>query len=67
MLRAISLTAAESDLLMRHHTALERRLSSAIGELLALQRSSKPWESSQIDPKICIFRDFRQEKQVVSR
>ena len=42
MLRAISLPAAESDLLMRYQTALERRLSSAIGELLALQRSSKP-------------------------
>lgn len=42
MLRAISLPAAESDLLMRYQTTLERRLSSAIGELLALQRSSKP-------------------------
>lgn len=41
MLRAISLPAAESDLLMRYQTTLERRLSSAIGELLALQRSSK--------------------------
>jgi hypothetical protein len=29
--------------LMRYQTTLERRLSSAIGELLALQRSSKPW------------------------
>ena len=62
-----SLPAAESDQLMRHQTTLERRLSWAIGELLALQRSSKSWESSQIDPKICIFRDFRQVKQVVSR
>jgi hypothetical protein len=42
MLRAISLPVAESDLLMRYQTTLERRLSSAIGELLALQRSSKP-------------------------
>jgi hypothetical protein len=41
MLRAISLPAAESDLLMRYQTTLERRLSSAIGELLALQRSLK--------------------------
>lgn len=41
MLRAISLPVAESDLLMRYQTTLERRLSSAIGELLALQRSSK--------------------------
>jgi hypothetical protein len=42
MLRALSLPEAESDLLMRYQTTLERRLSSAIGELLALQRSSKP-------------------------
>ena len=42
MLRAISLPAAESDLLMRYQTTLERRLSSAIGELLALQRAKKP-------------------------
>jgi hypothetical protein len=41
MLRAISLPAPESDLLMRYQTTLERRLSSAIGELLALQRSLK--------------------------
>ncbi|WP_438979457.1 hypothetical protein [Polynucleobacter sp.] len=41
MLRALSLQVAESDLLMRYQTTLERRLSSAIGELLALQRSSK--------------------------
>ena len=41
MMRAISLPAAESDLLMRYQTTLERRLSSAIGELLALQRSLK--------------------------
>ena len=41
MLRAISLPVAESDLLMRYQTTLERRLSSAIGELLALQRSNK--------------------------
>jgi hypothetical protein len=42
MLRALSLPEAESDLLMRYQTTLERRLSSAIVELLALQRSSKP-------------------------
>lgn len=42
MMRAISLPVAESDLLMRYQTTLERRLSSAIGELLALQRASKP-------------------------
>ena len=41
MMRAISLPVAESDLLMRYQTTLERRLSSAIGELLALQRGSK--------------------------
>ena len=42
MLRALSLPAAESDLLMRYQTTLERRLSQAIGELLALQRAKKP-------------------------
>jgi len=42
MLRALGLPVAESDLLMRYQTALERRLSSAIGELLALQRAKKP-------------------------
>jgi hypothetical protein len=42
MMRAISLPAAESDLLMRYQTTLERRLSQAIGELLALQRAKKP-------------------------
>ena len=42
MLRALSLPEAESDLLMRYQTTLERRLSSAIGELLALQRAPKP-------------------------
>ena len=36
--RAAQLPAAESDLLMRYQTTLERRLSSAIGELLELQR-----------------------------
>ena len=41
MLRALSLPVAESDLLMRYQTTLERRLSSAIGELLALQRAKK--------------------------
>ena len=42
MLRALSLPVAESDLLMRYQTTLERRLSSAIGELLALQRAKNP-------------------------
>jgi len=42
MLRALSLPVAESDLLMRYQTTLERRLSSAIGELLALQRAKSP-------------------------
>lgn len=37
MLRAVTLTADESDRLMRYQTTWERRLSSAIGELLALQ------------------------------
>lgn len=41
MLRSVSMPAAESDLLMRYQTTLERRLSSAIGELLALQRSHR--------------------------
>ena len=38
MLRSVSLPPAQSDLLMRYQTTLERRLSSAIGELLELQR-----------------------------
>jgi hypothetical protein len=42
MLRALSLPVVESDLLMRYQTTLERRLSQAIGELLALQRAKKP-------------------------
>ena len=41
MMRAISLPVAESDLLMRYQTTLERRLSSAIGELMILQKNSK--------------------------
>jgi hypothetical protein len=41
MTKAISLPASESDLLMRYQTTLERRLSQAIGELLALQRASR--------------------------
>ena len=41
MLQALSLPVEESDLLMRYQTTLERRLSSAIGELLALQRAKK--------------------------
>jgi hypothetical protein len=36
--RSAQLPASESDLLMRYQTTLERRLSSAIGELLELQR-----------------------------
>lgn len=40
VLRSVSLPAAESDLLMRYQTTLERRLSSAIGELLELQKRS---------------------------
>ena len=36
--RAAQLPSQESDLLMRYQTTLERRLSSAIGELLELQR-----------------------------
>jgi hypothetical protein len=40
VLRSISLPVAESDLLMRYQTTLERRLSSAIGELLELQKRS---------------------------
>ena len=39
MQRSLSLPVAESDLLMRYQTTLERRLSSAIGELLALQKN----------------------------
>jgi hypothetical protein len=38
MLKSVTLPSNESDLLMRYQTTLERRLSSAIGELLALQR-----------------------------
>jgi len=38
LLQSTTLPANESDLLMRYQTTLERRLSSAIGELLALQR-----------------------------
>lgn len=41
MTKAISLAPSESDLLMRYQTTLERRLSQAIGELLALQRASR--------------------------
>lgn len=40
LLRSVSLPSAESDLLMRYQTTLERRLSSAIGELLELQKRS---------------------------
>lgn len=38
LLRSVSLPSTESDLLMRYQTTLERRLSSAIGELLELQK-----------------------------
>jgi len=42
MLKSVVLPSNESDLLMRYQTTLERRLSSAIGELLALQRQRPP-------------------------
>jgi hypothetical protein len=38
LVRSALLPTAEADLLMRYQTALERRLSSSIGELLALQK-----------------------------
>ena len=37
MLRSVTLGGEESDRLLRYQTTWERRLSSAIGELLALQ------------------------------
>jgi len=37
MLRSVTLSGEESDRLMRYQTTWERRLSSAMGELLALQ------------------------------
>ena len=37
MLKSVTLPSNQSDLLMRYQTTLERILSSAIGELLALQ------------------------------
>lgn len=37
MAKAVTLPQSESDLLMRYQTTLERRLSTAIGELLLLQ------------------------------
>jgi hypothetical protein len=37
MVKAVTPSAEESDRLMRYQTSIERRLSSAIGELLALQ------------------------------
>jgi len=40
MQRSVSLPVSESDLLMRYQTTLERRLSSAIGELLELHKRS---------------------------
>jgi len=42
MFKSVTLPSNESDLLMRYQTTLERRLSSAIGELLALQRQRLP-------------------------
>jgi hypothetical protein len=42
MRRSLTLSGEESDRLLRYQTTWERRLSSAIGELLALQgKSSK--------------------------
>ena len=38
MLQSATLKPAESDLLMRYQTTLERRLSGAMGELLALEK-----------------------------
>lgn len=38
MLKAVTLPASEAELFLRYQTTLERRLSSAIGELLELQR-----------------------------
>ena len=40
MLRSVTLSGEESDRLLRYQTTWERRLSSAIGELLALQTKS---------------------------
>jgi hypothetical protein len=37
MAKAVTLPQSESDLLMRYQTTLERRFSTAIGELLHLQ------------------------------
>ena len=37
MLRSVTLSGEESDRLLRYQTTWERRLSSAIGELLVLQ------------------------------
>ena len=37
LVRSVTLDGEESDRLMRYQTTWERRLSSAIGELLALQ------------------------------
>jgi hypothetical protein len=37
LLRSVTLGGEESDRLLRYQTTWERRLSSAIGELLALQ------------------------------
>ena len=42
VLRSLTLPSSEADLLMRYQTTLERRLSVAIGELLALQNRPGP-------------------------
>lgn len=42
VIRSLTLPSNETDLLMRYQTTLERRLSVAIGELLALQNRPAP-------------------------
>lgn len=46
VIRSLTLPSNEADLLMRYQTTLERRLSVAIGELLALQNRPSPKKSS---------------------
>lgn len=46
VIRSLTLPSNETDLLMRYQTTLERRLSVAIGELLALQNRPSPKRSS---------------------
>lgn len=50
MMRAVSLPTAESDVLMRYQTTLERRLSQAIGELLELQKRRRLYDQSLAGP-----------------